>query len=812
MSEAVDALTQKVNTLNAAVSSTATTAQSAFGSVLNGVAAQGGQLQLGSTNTNMMSGSLAPFSTQTPTPTSMGGSAGGGTAGMSGAGAPPPPPPSGPAAGAAGGGGNRMTGALAKVGGIDPSTMAQGAGIMQGVIGVAQMALAPVAGAYAAAMPTGQIVDSATSYYQAALRAPGISRSALESSTLAAMSGGITSVGSPAIVSNILANSGFMPGTSQYTQAAQQTALAAQNYGMDNATAANSITSFSNMSIANNLFNQGISTLDANGNALSPGDITKQLMARFYPNGGNPTQLNRSIQYGSFQNQLAGFGITDPNTQQLITGNAMTIASGGNPNAVQNNAGNANPLNSIFTMNQSQTGILQGSEANALSGLQTAAQYVKAFNDTMGPIIESMARYRAILEGGLSTNAGQGVKAGVSTFFSGVKNVIGGVAQFFMGKAAGGGGTPGYGASIAGPKGGGTPGFGGLFGGPKGGGTPSLNGMSSTANPMISAPYGATDSSGIWSSTSDQHQGVDFAVPSGTPVRATKDGIVSGKVLSADYGQAILLEHKDGWSSIYAHLSNKEVSIGSQVLAGDEIGKSGVSGNTTGPSLHYEVWKGDNNPVDPASLPGAFSSPISSGSLADVSSTAGPKAVNPNAGTAGDQQFAKALLDKAGIKPTDTNITALTTWMHWEGGTKNNAFNPLNTTYDIPGAGNFNKEGVKTYGSLQQGVDATYGTLTGQSADKRGYTAILNDLKNSASLDQVVSDINHSSWGTHIKGGGTPGAGTTISGGSSGGGTINNVSINLSIAHASDSEAHLFAKKVKEILANDHNVLAIGSS
>ena len=797
MSEAVDALTQKVNTLNAAVSSTATTAQSAFGSVLNGVAAQGGQLQLGSTNTNMMAGSLAPFSTQLPAPTGMTGAAGGGATGMSGAGAPPSLPPSAPSAAAAGGGGgNRMTGALAKVGGIDPSTMAQGAGIMQSAIGVAQMALAPVAGAYAAAMPTGQIVDSATSYYQATLRAPGMSRSSVESATFAAMQGGMTSVGSPAVVSNILANSGFMPGTSQYTQAAQQTALAAQNYGIENSAAANSITSMSQMGIANNLFNVGIATLDANGNQLSMGDITKQLMNRLYPNGINPAGLNRSIQYGSFQNQLAQFGITDQTTQQLITGNAMDIASGRNPNAVNNNANNANPLNAIMSMNQSQTGILQGSEANALSGLQTAAQYVKAFNDTMGPIIESMARYRAILEGGLSTNAGQGVKAGVSTFFSGVKNLVGGLGTIAM-AAIGGGGTPGYG---------------GTFGGPKGGGTPSLNGMSSTANPMISAPYGATDSSGIWSSTGNQHQGVDYAVPSGTPVRATKDGIVSGKVLSADYGQAVLLEHKDGWSSIYAHLSNKEVSIGSQVLAGDEVGKSGASGNTTGPSLHYEVWKGDNNPVDPASLPGSFNSPIASGSLADVSSAAGPRAVNPNAGTAGDQEFAKALLAKAGINATDTNISALTTWMHWEGGTANNAFNPLNTTLDAPGATNFNKVGVKAYTSLGQGVDATYNTLTGQSADKRGYTAILNDLKNNAPLDQVVSDINHSSWGTHIKGGGTPGAGTTISNGNSGGGTINNVSINLSIAHATDSEAHLFAKKVKEILANDHNVLAIGSS
>lgn len=789
MSDAVDALTQKVNTLNAAVSNVSTTSNSAFGSVLNGIAAKGGALQLGQGNTNMMSTSLGNFSTPIPTNTSMGGT--------TGEEPPPTPPPSGGAGG--GGGGNKMTGALAKVGGIDPSTLATGAGVGQAVIGVAQMALAPVAGAYAAAMPTSQIVDSATSYYQAALRAPGISRSALESSTLSAMQGGITGVGSPAIVSNILANSGFMPGTSQYTQAAEQVSLAAQNYGIENSAAANSITSMSNMNVANNLFNMGIETLDSNGNQLTIGDITKQLINRLYPNGVNPTQLNRSIQYGSFQNQLNLLGISDPTTQQLITGNAMNIASGKNPNAVNNQLGNQNPLTSIFAMNQSQTGILQSSESNALSGLQTAAQYVKEFNDTMGPIIESMARYKAILEGGLSTNAGQGIKAGVSTFFSGFKNVLGGITQVAMAAVGGGGG------------GGGTPGYGGTFSENIGGGTLGYGGTFDASNSLISAGYGATDTSGIWSSTGDQHQGVDYNVPTGTPVRATKDGVVSGKILSADYGQAVILSHQDGYSSIYAHLSNKEVSIGSMVKAGDEIGKSGASGNVTGPSLHYEVWKGDNNPVDPASLPGAFDSPISIGSLSNITSGATTRAVNPNAGTVGDQQFAKALLAKAKIKPTDANISALTTWMHWEGGTANNAYNPLNTTLDMQGATEFNTEGVKSYLSLEQGVNATYETLTGESADKRGYTKILNDLKNNAQLDQVVNDINHSSWGTKIHGGGTPGYGSGISSSISGEGSINNVSINLSIANASDSEAQLFAKKVKEILTNDHNVLAIGS-
>jgi len=831
MSKAVEELTQKVNTLNAAVSTVGTTASSSLGAVQSGLMSQGGDRHLGSTSTNMMQGSLASMPV-TPGVSSMGSTNATSSTSttLGGTSTPIAPAPTT----MNNGGGNKLTNALASVGAIDPSKLGQGAGAMQLGIGVAQMALAPVAGAYAAAMPTAQIIDSATSYFQAANRGNGISRSSLEQATFSAMNGGMTSVGSPAIVSNILANSGFMPGSQQYTSAAMQTALAAKNYGMDNAAAANSITSMSGKDIANNLFNIGINTLDAQGNQLSMADISKNLMQQLY--GGTPTtkQLNTSIQTTSLQGQLAGFGITDPNTQNLMISNMMDWTKGKNPNTLTNSANNANPTNSIMAMNQSQTGILQGSEANALSGLETAAKYVKAFNDTMGPIIESMAKYKAIIEGGLSTNAGQGVKAAASTFMSGISNVVGGLSNMIMaGAKVLGGGTPGFGAAI----GGGTPGFGAPISTPTANTT--LSGVSSVAIGGVSAQYGATDSSGIWSSTGNEHKGIDTAVPSGTPVHATKDGIVSAKILSADYGQAVMIDHKDGWASIYAHLSSKEVSMGTQVRAGQEIGKSGQSGNATGPSLHYEVWHGNNNPVDPALLKGA-GDPINLSSLASVKGTSatqtslGERAVNPNAGTAGDQEFAKALLTKAGISITESNVTALTTWMHWEGGTKNNAYNPLNTTYGMPGATNFNKEGVKSYTTLTQGVDATYATLTGKSADSRGYTKILEDLKNNASLDTVVNDVNRSSWGTRIKGtkghkgGGTPGLGATISGTSSSSGmtlqdlklpievshgdTTNNVTINLHIAEASNGEAQLFAKKVKEILANDHSVLAIGKS
>ena len=154
----------------------------------------------------------------------------------------------------------------------------------------------------------------------------------------------------------------------------------------------------------------------------------------------------------------------------------------------------------------------------------------------------------------------------------------------------------------------------------------------------------------------------------------------------------------------------------------------------------------------------------------------------------------------------------------------NNAFNPLNTTLDMPGAGIFNSVGVKTYGSLDQGVQATLNTLTGAQADARGYTKILSDLKASAPLNQVVADINSSSWGTHIKGGGTPGYGASIAtppnrnvsavstSGYNSNGSSTTVNLYVNVNQASDAEAIMLAKRVKTILEESNHVSMIGSS
>jgi murein DD-endopeptidase MepM/ murein hydrolase activator NlpD len=95
------------------------------------------------------------------------------------------------------------------------------------------------------------------------------------------------------------------------------------------------------------------------------------------------------------------------------------------------------------------------------------------------------------------------------------------------------------------------------------------------------------------------HAGVDLAANIGTPVHAAADGIVAVAQYANRYGKAILIDHGNGMTTLYAHLSSFEVIPGEEVRRGQLIGHSGATGRVSGPHLHFEVRQG-GNPVNPA--------------------------------------------------------------------------------------------------------------------------------------------------------------------------------------------------------------------
>ena len=88
---------------------------------------------------------------------------------------------------------------------------------------------------------------------------------------------------------------------------------------------------------------------------------------------------------------------------------------------------------------------------------------------------------------------------------------------------------------------------------------------------------------------SRMHAGVDLAAPTGTPVQATADGVVTSAGWRGGYGILVSLGHGGGVQTRYAHLSAIAVRPGTSVRAGDVIGYVGSTGNSTGPHLHYEL-------------------------------------------------------------------------------------------------------------------------------------------------------------------------------------------------------------------------------
>jgi len=87
------------------------------------------------------------------------------------------------------------------------------------------------------------------------------------------------------------------------------------------------------------------------------------------------------------------------------------------------------------------------------------------------------------------------------------------------------------------------------------------------------------------------HKGVDIVASTGTPVRASADGLVTAAGRQAGYGAMIQLVHGFGMSTRYGHLSRVMVTPGQRVKRGDVIGLVGSTGRSTGPHLHYEVFR-----------------------------------------------------------------------------------------------------------------------------------------------------------------------------------------------------------------------------
>jgi len=110
---------------------------------------------------------------------------------------------------------------------------------------------------------------------------------------------------------------------------------------------------------------------------------------------------------------------------------------------------------------------------------------------------------------------------------------------------------------------------------------------------VINSPFGLRQLP--WEENGRLHEGVDIAAPSGALVKAAADGVVKATGLSPSYGRYVLVMHKGGLTTLYAHLAGpaKGVKRGTYLHRGDTVAFVGNSGRSTGSHLHFEIRKGD---------------------------------------------------------------------------------------------------------------------------------------------------------------------------------------------------------------------------
>jgi len=99
----------------------------------------------------------------------------------------------------------------------------------------------------------------------------------------------------------------------------------------------------------------------------------------------------------------------------------------------------------------------------------------------------------------------------------------------------------------------------------------------------------------------ETHPGIDIAIPTGTPIRASGGGTVSRTGHDAEYGLFVLVSHPEGYETMYGHASRLIVSAGDEVNTGQVIALSGSTGRSTAPHLHFEIRRGGRS-IDPRSL------------------------------------------------------------------------------------------------------------------------------------------------------------------------------------------------------------------
>jgi murein DD-endopeptidase MepM/ murein hydrolase activator NlpD len=614
-----------------------------------------------------------------------------------------------------------------------------------------------------------QTISRAGRYYNATLmgneQGPN-SRMRVERGTMRALGNGLSGVGSDVEAANAMIGSGIQFSNdynSTYQSNMRNVGNTARYLNIDNGTAAASLAGLTSGASSSGLMQMGIMTSDPHsGKMLSEAQIFQQFYQR--ATAGRPkasvADTMDSLHRGFLGQMIQNSGL-DSTEQAKLAQYFIDKAQGQNMDLSNNAAtgkligrsdkrGNKNPLDSQMMVNTAKTNAMTDKESGLVTGFNAANSALKALTETIKNLNDAF-----VFKFGFDSTF-KGDPAGRAASGTDQDRTNGGPSNSVNAMAATGGYSRSTGGGIGGPIGSsiamGASGSGsyGVGSGTtssvatasvgKGKGAAGFKLIRPVSSGKIGAFYNSIDPK-LWNGP---HRALDFWVSEGTPVYAAADGTVVTSVNSSgEYGYHIIIDHGNGYQTVYAHLSLRMVENGSSVAGGSTmIGKSGSTGKVTGPHLHFELRK-NGTKIDP--LP--FMTGVSGATTASATS---------------------------GSKSSTSGASATA---------------------------------ASAKGSFASGAQGSVVVQTGVSGISAGQYSIVSNLGGPSNTGMNIASVSGAAAG----GGSYTGGMAGISSGGIGARSGNNVTINLSIAQASETEARKFANLIKRHLEEDALMTNIGT-
>lgn len=280
------------------------------------------------------------------------------------------------------------------------------------------------------------------------------------------------------------------------------------------------------------------------------------------------------------------------------------------------------------------------------------------------------------------------------------------------------------------------------------------------------------------------HNGQDIAAPEGTPIGASEAGTVVEVSVQSLGGKFVKIKHSNGYTTGYFHMSSQKAVVGREVKQGETVGLVGMTGAATGPHVHFTVQDASGAFINPQSVVnGTVTATSSQGTEKDTSKASALAGSSPG-GVSTD-----AIIDvRAKNKSASVAGLRVGTSSSQSTSTKSN----LMTVNSQP-------NGVATRETAQNRIRGMY--LPGATRSKQGDPYVANDGPvNVHAGEAILTAEQADEWRNSRKGISTGGKGE------------NNVTINLTIASASDTEARRFAQVVKGYLEDDQMLGRMGKN